>query len=93
MQLALIFCHAYLLLFGASSAVTDLLYHRSLKNNERFHPVPAEAPPAHALHHYNAEKGLLRYEYNGVTLLKVRMPAGTEPGFRHGSDGSMQSVA
>lgn len=62
-------------------------------NNERFHPVLTEPPLAHALHHYDAEKGLLRYEYNGVTLIEVRVPAGTDLGFRHGSDGSMQSFA
>lgn len=61
-------------------------------NNENFHPVQKVPPIAHALHHWDAEQGLLRYEYNGVDVLEVRVPVGTDLGFRHGSDGSMQSV-
>lgn len=61
-------------------------------NNENFHPVLTEPPIAHALHHWEPETGLLRYEYNGIDVLEVRVPAGTDLGFRHGSDGSMQSV-
>lgn len=61
-------------------------------NNENFHPVLSEPPIAHALHHWNPETGLLRYEYNGVDVIEVRIPAGTDLGFRHGSDGSMQSM-
>lgn len=61
-------------------------------NNENFHPVQKVPPIAHALHHWEPEKGLLRYEYNGVDVIEVRVPVGTDLGFRHGSDGSMQSV-
>ena len=61
-------------------------------NNENFHPVLREPPLAHALHHWDQEQGLLRYEYNGVDVIEVRVPAGTDLGFRHGSDGSMQSI-
>lgn len=61
-------------------------------NNEHFHPVLTQPPLAHALHHWDAEQGLLTYEYNGTTVLEVRVPPHTDLGFRHGSDGSMQSV-
>ncbi len=61
-------------------------------NNENFHPIQLEPPLAHALHHWDAATGLLRYEYNGIDIIEVRVPVGTELGFRHGSDGSMQSV-
>lgn len=50
------------------------------------------APLAHALHHWDEETGLLTYEYNGTTVLSVQVPPHTDLGFRHGSDGSMQSV-
>lgn len=61
-------------------------------NNENFHPVLTEPPITHALHHWDPETGLLCYEYNGINVLEVRVPSGTDLGFRHGSDGSMQSV-
>lgn len=61
-------------------------------NNENFHPILSEPPITHALHHWDPEAGLLRYEYNGVDVLEVRVPSGTDLGFRHGSDGSMQSM-
>lgn len=61
-------------------------------NNEHFHPVLTQPPLAHALHHWNEETGLLTYEYNGTTVLSVQVPPHTDLGFRHGSDGSMQSV-
>ena len=61
-------------------------------NNEHFHPVLTQPPLAHALHHWDEETGLLTYEYNGTTVLSVQVPPHTDLGFRHGSDGSMQSV-
>ena len=61
-------------------------------NSERFHPTLTEPPLAHALHRWDADRGLLVYEYNGVNVIEVQVPAGTDLGFRHGSDGSMQSV-
>ncbi|MEQ2443075.1 alpha-galactosidase [Pseudoflavonifractor sp. CLA-AP-H29] len=61
-------------------------------NNERFHPIIEEPPLAHALHHWDQDRGLLTYEYNGVNVIEVQVPAGTDLGFRHGSDGSMQSI-
>lgn len=61
-------------------------------NNERFHPIQKEPPLAHALHHWYPEKGLLTYEYNGINVIEVQVPPGSDLGFRHGSDGSMQSV-
>lgn len=62
-------------------------------NNENFHPIQKVPPLAHALHHWDEAQGLLRYEYNGLDILEVRVPVGTDLGFRHGSDGSMQSIA
>lgn len=61
-------------------------------NNEHFHPVLPQPPLAHALHHWDEARGLLTYEYNGTTILEVQVPPYTDLGFRHGSDGSMQSV-
>lgn len=61
-------------------------------NNENFHPTRQTPPVVHALHHWDKTVGILRYEYNGVDILEIQVPAGTELGFRHGSDGSMQSV-
>lgn len=61
-------------------------------NNENFHPVLPVPPAAHALHHWDPERGVLTYEYNGTTILQVEVPPHTDLGFRHGSDGSMQSV-
>lgn len=61
-------------------------------NNENFHPIQKVPPLTHALHHWDEEQGLLRYEYNGLDIIEVRVPIGTDLGFRHGSDGTMQSV-
>lgn len=61
-------------------------------NNENFHPVLPVPPAAHALHHWDPEQGVLTYEYNGTTILQVEVPPHTDLGFRHGSDGSMQSI-
>lgn len=60
-------------------------------NNENFHPTQKVPPLAHALHHWNEKTGLLRYEYNGKDILRVQIEPDAKPGFRHGSDGSMQS--
>ena len=62
-------------------------------NNENFHPVQAIPPNAHALHKWNEETRTLSYEYNGVDILTAVIPGTCEPGYRHGSDGTMQSVA
>ena len=61
-------------------------------NNQNFHPVQAVPPNVHALHHWDAETGILRYEYNGRDVITVQVAPGSDLGFRHGSDGSMQSV-
>lgn len=61
-------------------------------NNENFHPIQKVPPLAHALHKWDETRGVLTYEYNGLDIIKVEVPIGTELGFRHGSDGSMQSV-
>lgn len=61
-------------------------------NNEHFHPAQHVPPLAHALHHWDADKGLLRYEYNGTYILALQVEPGLELGFRHGSDGTMQSM-
>lgn len=60
-------------------------------HNEYSHPVLAVPPRAHALHHWDAETGVLRYGYNGEDIIAVRLPAGMEPGYRHGSDGTISS--
>lgn len=61
-------------------------------NNENFHPVLQVPPLAHALHRWNKETKTLTYEYNGIDIIKVRIPESKDPGFRHGSDGTMQST-
>lgn len=61
-------------------------------NNEHFHPVQTVPPVAHALHHWDEATATVRYEYNGVDVITVELPRGRDIGFRHGSDGSMQSV-
>ena len=60
-------------------------------HNEISHPVLTVPPRAHALHHWDASTGTLRYEYNGRDVITVRLPEGIEPGFRHGSDGTISS--
>lgn len=60
-------------------------------NNENFHPVLHIPPNTHALHRWDAAAGVLFYEYNGLNILAIAPEDGREPGFRHGSDGSMQS--
>lgn len=62
-------------------------------NNENFHPVQTVSPLAHALHHWDEEKRLLSYEYNGEDILSMRIKESEDVGFRHGSDGTMQSIA
>lgn len=62
-------------------------------NNENFHPIQNEPPIAHALHHWDEEKQILSYEYNGLNVITIEIQGdGGEIGFRHGSDGSMQSI-
>ncbi|MHC1748484.1 MAG: hypothetical protein AB9856_08900 [Cellulosilyticaceae bacterium] len=61
-------------------------------NNENFHQVLKVPPIAHALHHWNEETRMLSYEYNGKDIISMIIPRTTEVGFRHGSDGSIQSV-
>jgi hypothetical protein len=60
-------------------------------HNEFWHPVLPVPPRAHALHHWDAETGTLRYEYNGQDIVTVRLPLGIDPGYRHGSDGTISS--
>ena len=61
-------------------------------NNENFHPVLKEPPVAHALHKWVPDAGLLTYEYNGITILEIDAKDAKNLGFRHGSDGTMQSI-
>ena len=42
-------------------------------NNENFHPVQTVPPLAHALHHWDEEKKLLSYEYNGEDILSMQI--------------------
>lgn len=62
-------------------------------NNENFHPIQKVPPLAHALHHWDEEKKILRYEYNGEDIISMQIPDSEDVGFRHGSDGTMQSIA
>lgn len=62
-------------------------------NNENFHPIQNVPPLAHALHHWDEENKLLRYEYNGEDIISMEIPESEDVGFRHGSDGTMQSIA
>lgn len=62
-------------------------------NNENFHPVQQVPPLAHALHKWDEKTKTLSYEYNGTDILRVTIPESKDVGFRHGSDGNMQSIA
>lgn len=62
-------------------------------NNENFHPVQAVPPLAHALHKWDEEKKVLEYEYNGKNIITIQLSKSEDAGFRHGSDGTMQSIA
>lgn len=62
-------------------------------NNENFHPVLKVPPLAHALHRWDEETKTLTYEYNGTDILTMTIPESDDVGFRHGSDGNMQSIA
>lgn len=61
-------------------------------NNENFHPIQKVPPIAHALHRWNENTKTLSYEYNGIGIISFFIPDSEDLGFRHGSDGSMQSV-
>lgn len=62
-------------------------------NNENFHPVQQVPPLAHALHKWDEDKKILRYEYNGIDIISMQIAESEDVGFRHGSDGTMQSIA
>lgn len=62
-------------------------------NNENFHPVQKVPPLAHALHHWDEKTKKLSYEYNGRDIFTVSIPESEDVGFRHGSDGTVQSIA
>lgn len=51
----------------------------------------AEPPMGHAHHVWDQTAGELRYVYNGRPIVTVDVGRGNEPGFRHGSDGDLQS--
>lgn len=61
-------------------------------NNLNFHPVLTEPPLAHALHRWDETTRKLTYEYNGEDIISMIIPECDEVGFRHGSDGTMQSI-
>ena len=61
-------------------------------NNENFHPVCKEPPLAHALHRFDESTGILTYEYNGIDIITVNLKQAEDAGYRHGSDGSIQSI-
>lgn len=62
-------------------------------NNENFHPIQKVPPLAHALHHWDETTKELKYEYNGRDIITMHIPDSEDTGFRHGSDGTMQSIA
>lgn len=62
-------------------------------NNQNFHPVLDVPPLAHALHQWDEKQKILTYEYNGNNIITMHIPDSDDVGFRHGSDGTMQSVA
>ena len=62
-------------------------------NNENFHPVQNVPPIAHALHKWDEERKILKYEYNGTDIITMQIKKSDDVGFRHGSDGTMQSIA
>lgn len=61
-------------------------------NNENFHPVREIPQMVHALHKWDADHSILSYEYNGIDIIKIKIRDKENIGFRHGSDGSMQSI-
>lgn len=61
-------------------------------NNQNYHPVLKEPPVAHALHKWDEETRTLTYEYNGKNIITIVIPGMDEVGFRHGSDGNLQSM-
>lgn len=61
-------------------------------NNKNFHPILNEPPVAHALHKWNAETKTLSYEYNGRNVICLEFPDDCDLGYRHGSDGNIQTI-
>lgn len=61
-------------------------------NNENFHPIQKVPPMAHALHKFDEQTKTLAYEYNGIDIITMHIKDSDDVGFRHGSDGSMQSI-
>lgn len=61
-------------------------------HNQNHHPTLKEPPIAHALHKWNEESRTLTYEYNGRNIITLHIPGKEEAGFRHGSDGTLQSI-
>lgn len=62
-------------------------------NNENYHKIQKVPPLAHALHKWNDETKTLSHEYNGEDIITIPMPESDDAGFRHGSDGTIMSVA
>lgn len=62
-------------------------------NNENFHSVQKVPPLAHALHKWDEAARTLAYEYNGENIITIALPESEDAGFRHGSDGTMLSLA
>ncbi len=62
-------------------------------NNENYHPVQKVPPIAHALHKWDEKSRTISYEYKGRDILTAVIPGDGEAGYRHGSDGTMQSIA
>lgn len=60
-------------------------------HNQNNHPTLKEPPIAHALHQWDEANRTLTYEYNGRNIIALHIPGDKEAGFRHGSDGNLQS--
>ncbi|HEX2927737.1 MAG TPA: alpha-galactosidase [Ruminiclostridium sp.] len=61
-------------------------------NSEYFHPILKEPPIAHAMHKWDEVSRVLSYEYNGRDIISIKIPGTDEVGYRHGSDGNLQSI-
>ena len=53
--------------------------------------IQDEPPIAHASHHWDEDTHTLLYEYNGRSIISLIVPAEKDFGYRHSSDGDLQS--
>ncbi len=60
-------------------------------NRLLLHAVPV-APLAHAYHHWDPQTRTLVYTYNNRRIISIRIPGEGRVSYRHGSDGTLQSL-